>query len=798
MQWSPSTPGLLCASSFDAKVSLFNVLTAQPVPSHGALLAARAPSWLRRPCGAAFGFGGRLVSFGARGDAAAVTLRTVPLQPQSQGGAAAAESAEDGAFQEAVGGGDAEALKAFCAARAAACAAQPAEAETWHFLRILLDGEQARQLLLRHLQYEEPAPQPPQQLQPEGALAGADADARIDDPPAAAEPAAATAEDDEDFFENLSSTPRSPRTEDAAPAHTHPSAPAAAPAPAPVPDAGCCEAGDEDDVAIQRALVVGDYPTAVATCLRCGRLGDALVLASVGGTELWLSTQGEYMRRTQRPYLSLVAAVMKSDLQGLVKARPASSWRETLAMLCTYAPQGEWGALAAVLASRLQAQGQSQAALLCYICAGDVDAAVAHWAGGVECSGSSGGSLPELRRVVEKSVVLSRAAAQRPASAALTGVVNTYAELLAAQGRLEQAMQYLQLVPGGDSAESAVLRDRIYHSSRSAAAPPSPQVQAQQARATAQAAPAGFAPQPPPAQLLGSRPGGGAGYAPQQPAAAQAYAPQQAAAPPRAQQSYAPSPQQGLSYSPQQPSAAAAAAYTPPPVAPQSAYAPPQAPLAYAPAYAAALPQHYAPPPPATYAPQPVSAPPQHSPQQAFMPAPPAGAPPPPVAPPRFQPSVVAASPPPHPAQPRAFQAAAPEPAPAPPPPPPPPAAHVPPASVSVESVGTSEVSPEARPVVQSLSALYAACVAAAAGSAGKKRELDDSSRRLGALFWRLNRRDVSPSVTAKLLQLCAALDRGDYPAAAQLQVQLTSSDWDECSTWLPALKRLVKTRAAL
>ena len=46
--------------------------------------------------------------------------------------------------------------------------------------------------------------------------------------------------------------------------------------------------------------------------------------------------------------------------------------------------------------------------------------------------------------------------------------------------------------------------------------------------------------------------------------------------------------------------------------------------------------------------------------------------------------------------------------------------------------------------------------------------------------------------------QLCAALNAGDMAAAAQLQVQLTSSDWDECSAWLPALKRLIKTRQAL
>jgi hypothetical protein len=48
---------------------------------------------------------------------------------------------------------------------------------------------------------------------------------------------------------------------------------------------------------------------------------------------------------------------------------------------------------------------------------------------------------------------------------------------------------------------------------------------------------------------------------------------------------------------------------------------------------------------------------------------------------------------------------------------------------------------------------------------------MDDNSKRLGSLFWKLNERQVSANVAAKLLQLCAALDVGNWPAAAQIQV---------------------------
>ena len=76
--------------------------------------------------------------------------------------------------------------------------------------------------------------------------------------------------------------------------------------------------------------------------------------------------------------------------------------------------------------------------------------------------------------------------------------------------------------------------------------------------------------------------------------------------------------------------------------------------------------------------------------------------------------------------------------------------------------------------------------------------ETSGLSKRLGGLLWKLNRKDVSPSVVAKLAQLCAAVDKADYATASNVHVQLTSNDWTECSAWLPALKRLLKTRQLL
>lgn len=62
-----------------------------------------------------------------------------------------------------------------------------------------------------------------------------------------------------------------------------------------------------------------------------------------------------------------------------------------------------------------------------------------------------------------------------------------------------------------------------------------------------------------------------------------------------------------------------------------------------------------------------------------------------------------------------------------------------------------------------------AACLPVAA----RKKEMDDNSRRLGGLFWKLNEGQVAPHVLQKLQQLCQALDAGNWAAAHQIQVRL-------------------------
>ena len=167
VQWSTTTPGVLSTSSFDGRVGLYNLqqhasLTTGPgtVDQYGVQHPGpkqpmkKAPAWMKRPCGATFGFGGQLAGFGVRaatqeGDVAAdapsgtaLTLFRVATDE---------EVATSQDFEGAVSSSGSDALKGYCDAKKSESAARE-DAEMWGFLGILFE-EDARRELLKHLDF---------------------------------------------------------------------------------------------------------------------------------------------------------------------------------------------------------------------------------------------------------------------------------------------------------------------------------------------------------------------------------------------------------------------------------------------------------------------------------------------------------------------------------------------------------------------------------------------------------------------------------------------------------------------
>lgn len=95
----------------------------------------------------------------------------------------------------------------------------------------------------------------------------------------------------------------------------------------------CCAVQEEE---IQKAIFVGNYDGAVDTCLKAGRLADALLIANIGGAELFKKTMQRYMRRNPRPYMAV--GPPSSFLTGLCRSCTAESWRWALDAAARFGP----------------------------------------------------------------------------------------------------------------------------------------------------------------------------------------------------------------------------------------------------------------------------------------------------------------------------------------------------------------------------------------------------------------------------------------------------------------------------
>lgn len=122
-----------------------------------------------------------------------------------------------------------------------------------------------------------------------------------------------------------------------------------------------------------------------------------------------------------------------------------------------------------------------------------------------------------------------------------------------------------------------------------------------------------------------------------------------------------------------------------------------------------------------------------------------------------------------------------------------PPAPQGPPSNISIQNADTSKIPQSQKPIVVSLTKVYHQCENVIPS---KRREMVDTSKKLGTLFWLLNNGEISESVVQQLLGLAKAFDTGDIERAKEVHAALTQNAWtDSSSFWLTALKRLLKLK---
>ncbi|CAL1529193.1 unnamed protein product [Lymnaea stagnalis] len=220
---------------------------------------------------------------------------------------------------------------------------------------------------------------------------------------------------------------------------------------------------DHADGLMTQALLTGNFEAAVEMCLSENKMAEAILLAIAGGPELLVRTQKKYFLRNKSTLGRLISSVVTHDWAHIVETCDLDNWKEALAVILTYALPEEFSSLCDTLAKRLETERDGNLSLfasLCYICSGNVEKLVENWIQNTEDSNQPLAlqDLVEKIMVLRKAVELSRGAVPNVTGGALAEKLSQYAGLLAAQGSLAAALTYLN---NTSDPNLAILQDRL-------------------------------------------------------------------------------------------------------------------------------------------------------------------------------------------------------------------------------------------------------------------------------------------------------------------------------------------------
>ncbi|XP_048027022.1 protein transport protein Sec31A isoform X2 [Megalobrama amblycephala] len=486
IQWCPRNPAVLSAAAFDGHISIYSIMGGsndnainlqadqlsssfgnmdpfgtgktlpplqlpQPTSSQSTITPLKKPpKWIRRPVGASFAFGGKLVTLDNKPPAQQPQQTSAHVVHVSQVVTETDFIDRSNQLQATLNAGN---FLEYCQTKIEA-AQNEFEKTIWSFLKVNFE-EDARGKYLELLGYkkEELA------LKIASAIEGncksdvADVANVVEEKSLVEEEAEPPATDTPDLDE-IPVDDEEPVIEETSNIEV---------TPALTSDDIDLKVNQDIDGLITQALLTGDYEAAVNLCLHDNRMADGIILAIAGGPELLEKTQKKYFTKTQSKISKLISAVVMKDWLEILETCDLQNWKEALAAVMTYAKPEEFSSLCGLLGSRLEASEdvalQAQACL-CYICAGTVEQLVAYWA-----KAQDSYSPLSLQELVEKVVVLQRAVVKAQGGVSpdmgvlLAEKMNQYASLLASQGSLQTAISYLPT----NTEQVAVqqLRDRL-------------------------------------------------------------------------------------------------------------------------------------------------------------------------------------------------------------------------------------------------------------------------------------------------------------------------------------------------
>ena len=500
-RWNPSNPGLIATASFDGKIAIQSIQSTKPEadgltgslsqtvddddffnkaqsqPQGTSFNLSKAPKWLQRPCGASFGFGGKVVSF--KGTASETLKRSMVRISTFAVDDEIATSTE--AFETALKGNN---ISSICDTRISK-ATMDAEKADWKVIKTLTSKSPRKDLVdyLGYSSQDDEAADGVWKLP----INGSNEESHEFKQPSTSKSSRLSAffdnsADGDSFLSELAAT-KGAKTNN--------------------PFQLYSGSESESDQRITRALLLGEFDRALDVCLQEDRLSDAFMIAICGGQRCIEKAQTAYFnRKAGGPnYLRLLASVVGKNLWDLVHNADLSNWKEVMATLCTYADAKEFPDLCEALGDRLDEEmkiedGDSHLrkdASFCYLASSKLEKVVPIWI--AEMEDTEGAGLQDtskespfsvharsLQNFIEKVTIFREVTQYQDGEQEATSdwkltslydKYTEYADIASAHGQLQIAERYLELLPR-DYPSAEVAKSRVQQATQKASSAPAP------------------------------------------------------------------------------------------------------------------------------------------------------------------------------------------------------------------------------------------------------------------------------------------------------------------------------------
>lgn len=484
VQWCPRNPALIASSSLDGNVTVYSVFggsqqqvqttnkIADSFPGMDNFSASahvsgpqathivyndliKPPKFLGRRAGVSFGFGGKLVSFDGL-NPQQVRISQVVTEPGL---------VESSRKLEAVMSGQGDFIE-YCRMRADEMKDQESRF-LWYFLKANFEGDSRGEFLnLLGYQVGDIQEKLNKFIKPKKAAVNGQVDEVVD------QLSNTGLVDNDSMFDAIAKDQKEKEINGFSPEK--------------VSKFSIPSHSDDMEGLISQSLLVGNIEAAVELCMSAGRTTEAIIIAITGQDSSLLSrTQLRYFEEntSKNPLLNLISALVTRDCTGIATQSELTSWKEALvAILVHSSTPEEVSNQATVLGERLEGEKTLQSvqnAILCFICAGNLDKVVDSWdvikklrvaTTGQAKAGGNSDEIVDMQELIEIVMIMKCALQGKSGGVAAVGLPQrveqllvNYGMLLANQGAFESALKY---VTGAEENNEKVaeLSQRLYYS----------------------------------------------------------------------------------------------------------------------------------------------------------------------------------------------------------------------------------------------------------------------------------------------------------------------------------------------